>query len=87
MQPLAPLLTFTVETWGASVSTTTSIQLVRLALQEAEKKLGFDKRASRLKARDTTLRAWRDGHSAIPQSKFIILVELMSEVDPNWRPE
>jgi len=67
--------------------TTTSIQLVRLALAAAEKKLGMEMLARRLKAPETTVRAWRDGHSAIPQAKLAMLVDVMSDVDPHWKPE
>jgi hypothetical protein len=72
---------------GISLSTTTSIQLVRLALQAAEKKLGIEELARRLKAPDTLVRTWRDGYSAIPQSKFELLISVMSDVDEHWKSE
>jgi hypothetical protein len=67
--------------------TTTSIQLVRLAIAAAEAKIGMEELVRRLKAPESTVRAWRDGHGAIPQKKFVLLIEVMTDVDPHWKPE
>lgn len=69
------------------MASTTSIQLVRMALAAAEAKLGMEMLARRLKAPETTVRAWRDGHSAMPQPKLVMLVDVMAEVDPHWKPD
>jgi len=41
----------------------------------------------RLKAPESTVRAWRDGHGAIPQKKFVLLIEVMADVNPHWKPD
>ena len=67
--------------------TTTSILLVRRAIEAAESKLSMEELARRLKAPESTVRAWRDGHAPIPQQKFVALIDVMIEVNPDWRPE
>ena len=63
------------------------IQLTRQAIAAAEKKIGMIELARRLKAPETTVRAWREGHGAMPQSKFALLIEVMAAVHPYWNPE
>ena len=43
--------------------------------------------ARRLKAPESTVRAWRDGHGSIPQKKFVLLVDVMAAVNPDWKAE
>ena len=66
---------------------TTSIQLARRAIENAEAKVGMEELARRLKAPASTVRAWRDGHLAIPQAKFVLLIDMMATIDPQWKPE
>ena len=67
--------------------TTTSIQLVQRAIEAAEAKVGTEELARRLKAPVSTVRAWRDGHGAMPPKKFVLLIDVMAELDPRWKPE
>jgi len=58
--------------------------LVRRALQRAEGLLGLKELARRLKATETTVGAWRDGHASMPERKFLVLVDLLDELDESW---
>jgi hypothetical protein len=55
------------------------------ALEIAEKRLGLEELARRLKAHPETLRAWRYGHATIPERKFLLLVDVPNDVDPLWQ--
>jgi len=62
------------------VATTVAIR----AIEIAEKHLGTTELAERLKAPESTVRAWRMGHAAIPERKFLLLVELLASLEPEW---
>ena len=66
---------------------TTSIQIIRRALEAAEAKIGMVELARRLKAPESTVKAWRDGHGAPPQAKAVSLIHLMAQVLPDWTTE
>jgi hypothetical protein len=40
--------------------------------------------ARRLKATEATVGAWRDGHASMPERKFLLLVDLLDELDASW---
>ncbi len=58
--------------------------MVMRALQVAEQKLGLEQLSRRLSAPDATLRAWRDGQTTMPQHRFLLLVDLLTALDPSW---
>jgi len=58
--------------------------LVTRALQRAEKILGMGELARRLKATENSVMAWRDGHASMPERKFLVLVDLLDEIDASW---
>jgi len=58
--------------------------LVKRALQVAEGRLGMEELAARLKAHSSTVIAWRDGHATMPERKFLLLVDVLTELDPSW---
>ena len=67
-----------------AVATTVAIR----AIEVAEKHLGTDELAVRLKAPATTVRAWRMGHATMPERKFLLLVDLLAQLEPQWdKPE
>jgi hypothetical protein len=57
--------------------------LIERALEIAEKLTGMERLSQRLGAPDTTIRAWRFGHATMPEHKFLRLVDLLAELDPN----
>jgi len=58
--------------------------LIRRALAVAERRLGIEELAARLTAHHTTVAAWRDGHATMPERKFLLLVDVLTELDPTW---
>jgi CheY-like chemotaxis protein len=58
--------------------------LVMRGLEIAEKRLGIEELCSRLGAPETTIRGWRFGHGDMPQDKFLRLVDLLTQLDPDW---
>jgi hypothetical protein len=58
--------------------------LVSRGLQIAEKHLGLDELCRRLGAPSSSLVAWRLGHTSMPDAKFLILVDMLLEIDPHW---
>jgi hypothetical protein len=59
--------------------------LVTKALEIAEKRLGRDELVRRLGAPDSTIKAWRFGHATMPEYKFLRLVDILTDLDPNWQ--
>ena len=53
-------------------------------LEIAEKHLGIAELSKRLGDPETTIRAWRFGHAEMPEYKFLRLVDILNEIEPNW---
>jgi hypothetical protein len=60
------------------------ITVVVNALEAAEKRLGMEELAIRLKAPATTVRAWRMGHATMPERKFVMLIDILASIEPTW---
>jgi hypothetical protein len=58
--------------------------LISKGLEIAEKYLGMEELCRRLGAPDSTIKAWRFGHATMPERKFLLLVDILMELDPNW---
>lgn len=58
--------------------------LVMRGLEIAEKCLGIEALCSRLGATESSVRGWRFGHADMPEPKFLLLVDLLAELDPQW---
>jgi CheY-like chemotaxis protein len=58
--------------------------LVKRALDIAEKHLGLQELCARLGAHETSVHSWRFGHAEMPHQKFLLLVDLLTELDPKW---
>lgn len=61
--------------------------LISKGLEIAERKLGMTELSVRLGSPAGTIKAWRLGHSAMPEQKFKLLVDLLLEIDPTWMEE
>jgi len=59
--------------------------LIMRALQFAEEELGLDALAARLRVAVGTIEDWRTGLAAMPQDKFLELVDVLSAIDPGWK--
>lgn len=58
--------------------------LIAKGLEIAEQKLGMTQLSVRLGSPAGTINAWRLGHTAMPEQKFRLLVDLLLEIDPGW---
>ena len=58
--------------------------LVMKGLEIAEKHLGMDELSRRLRAPADLVRAWRFGHTTMPEYKFLALVDILTDLDPDW---
>lgn len=59
--------------------------LIMRGLQLAEERLGLEALAQRLGVSAGTIDDWRIGLAAMPQDKFLELVDLLSSIDPDWK--
>jgi len=59
--------------------------LVMRALEVVEKKIGLQELARRLGMPPETVTAWRDGMATMPERKFLKLVDVLTDLDPDWR--
>lgn len=59
--------------------------LIMRALQVAEEELGLDALAARLGVAAGAIDDWRIGLAAMPQDKFLELVDVVSAIDPGWK--
>ncbi len=58
--------------------------LVERALIIAERHLGIEALAQRLDAPIPLLQSWRLGHVQMPEDKFLLLADLLNEIDASW---
>ena len=58
--------------------------LISKGLQIAEKRLGIEELAKRLRTTDSMIRAWRMGHATMPEYKFLRLVDILNDLEPDW---
>jgi hypothetical protein len=58
--------------------------LITRALDIAEKAIGTAELSRRLGSPAGSIRAWRSGHATMPQDKFLQLVDILAELDPDW---
>jgi len=58
--------------------------LIERALDVAERHLGIDELCRRLIVPEATIRAWRFGHTTMPDYKFQRLVDVLLELEPTW---
>lgn len=58
--------------------------LVSRAIDVAEKYLGAEELCHQLVVPQATLYAWRLGQAAMPEYKFLRLVDILTELDPSW---
>lgn len=61
--------------------------LVSRGLDIAERHLGLDALCEKLGAPEMLLRAWRSGAVEMPHAKFMLLVDLLTGMVPNWSNE
>jgi CheY-like chemotaxis protein len=59
--------------------------LVTRGLRIAEEALGPDALAARLGVAPGTIDDWRMGLAAMPQDRFLELVDVLAGIDPSWR--
>jgi hypothetical protein len=53
-------------------------------LEIAERRLGLQQLCLRLGVPEIVLHAWRLGDIEMPNEKFLLLVDLLGELDPQW---
>jgi hypothetical protein len=58
--------------------------LISRGLELAEKRLGMTELCKRLGSPPSAVIAWRQGDTTMPEGKFLILVDLLTELDPDW---
>jgi len=58
--------------------------LIARALEIAEKRLGMKELSERLGSPESSIEAWRMGHATMPESKFLTLVDLLTELAVDW---
>ena len=51
------------------------------ALERALKSFGPDELSARLKSPPELIQTWINGHATMPQRKFLVLVDLLDEID------
>ena len=58
--------------------------LIMKGLQIAEMSLGIDVLSQKLGTPASLIRDWRLGDAAMPERKFLLLVDILTELDPDW---
>jgi hypothetical protein len=58
--------------------------LVLRALEVAEKHLGIEELSKRLGVPPMEIQLWRSGHAEVPDGKFLLLVDLLIDLEPKW---
>jgi hypothetical protein len=59
--------------------------LVSRGLDIAQRHLGIAELSRLLGSPASTINAWRSGKSAMPRNKFLLLVDLLMQIDPKWK--
>jgi CheY-like chemotaxis protein len=59
--------------------------LIMRGLRIAEEELGLDGLAARLGVSAGAIDDWRMGLAAMPQDKFLELVDVLANIDPSWK--
>jgi hypothetical protein len=58
--------------------------LISRGLEIAEKHLGPKRLSEMLGSPAATIVAWRSGHADMPHAKFLLLVDILTKIDPHW---
>jgi hypothetical protein len=58
--------------------------LITRGLEIAEKRLGMEELCRQLNASESSIRAWMFGHATMAEYKFLRLVDILTELDPQW---
>jgi len=58
--------------------------LVSKGLEIGEKHFGIQELAKRLRTVESVIRAWSMGHAAMPEYKFLRLLDILAGIDPQW---
>jgi len=58
--------------------------LITRALDVAEKRLGVKELSERLGSPERSIHAWRMGHTTMPESKFLKLVDILTDLAVTW---
>jgi CheY-like chemotaxis protein len=58
--------------------------LISKGLELAERHLGIEELSRRLQASETMIRSWRFGEGTMAQDVFLRLVDILTEIDPQW---
>ena len=53
-------------------------------LEMAQNHLGIEELAHRLHTVPNVIQAWRMGHATMPEYKFLRLVDILNELEPDW---
>ncbi len=56
-------------------------EVLTRALERALKSLGPDALSARLRVPPELIQTWINGHATMPQRKFLLLVDLLDEID------
>ena len=59
--------------------------LIMRGLRIAEEELGLERLATRLGVTPGAIDDWRMGLAAMPQDKFLELVDVLASIDPSWK--
>jgi hypothetical protein len=62
-------------------------ELIERALAVAERRLGMWELSLHMDAPLLLIRAWRAGHTTMPEERFTKLVRMLDKLDPAWRDE
>jgi hypothetical protein len=58
--------------------------LIAQGLEIAEKQLGIAELSLRLGSPVSSIHAWKLGHASMPENKFLLLVDILTQIDPQW---
>jgi len=58
--------------------------LIAKGIEIAQARLGIEELCKRLDAPEALIRAWQLGHITMPESRFLRLVDILTELDPSW---
>jgi hypothetical protein len=58
--------------------------LISRGLEIAERRLGMAEVCRRFGSPSSAVVAWRLGDAAMPDAQFLVLVDMLLEIDPHW---